>query len=133
MCGESLPPDHFYCREHAATVDDRLHEIGALLPRVTEDLERLATLLRQIAPETWDYLGEGEPDDPSWPPVPVVALRPDADAISVDVDVDPGYVSVRLSAPLADVLPSLAGALDGEEWAQLAAAAAAAEGANATH
>ena len=26
VCGESLPPDHLYCREHAAIVDDLLHE-----------------------------------------------------------------------------------------------------------
>ena len=133
VCGDSLPPDHFYCREHAATVDDRLHEIGALLPRVTQDLARLGELLRQVAPETWDYLAEQEPDDPDWPPVPAVALRPDADAITVDVDSDPGYVRVGLSAPLEELLPALAAALTDAQWARLAAAAAAAEGANATH
>ena len=133
VCGESLPPDHFYCREHAATIDDRLHEIGQLLPRVTEDVTRLATLLSQVAPETWDYLAEQEADDPEWPPVPLVALRPDADDVDVDVDSDPGYVSVRLSSPLQDLLDALGRALSAEEWRRLAAAAGDAEGTNATH
>ncbi len=133
VCGESLPPDHFYCREHAATVDDRLHEIGRLLPRVAADVTRLGELLGQVAPETWDYLAEQQTDDPAWPPVRPLALRPDADAITVDVDTDPGYVSVEMLAPLAGVLPALARALDDPEWRRLAAAAAGAEGANATH
>ena len=133
VCGESLPPDHFYCREHAATVDERLHEIGSLLPRVRADVERLAELLGQVAPETWDYLAEQEPDDPDWPPAPVVALRPDADAITVDVDSDPGYVSVHMTAPLEDLLAALARAVDGSDWARLGQSAADAQGANATH
>lgn len=133
VCGESLPPDHFYCREHAATVDDRLHEIGRVLPQVAADVAHLATLLSQVAPETWDYLAEQETDDPQWPPVPLVALRPDADDVDVDVDSDPGYVSVRLSSPLQDLLRALAEALSTEEWSRLAAAAGDAEGTNATH
>ena len=133
VCGESLPPDHFYCREHAATVDDRLHEIAALLPRLADDVARLGELLGQVAPETWDYLAEQQPDDPEWPPVPAVSLRPDADAITVDVDSDPGYVSVQLAAPLRDLLTALGHALGTEEWSRVAAALARAEGANATH
>lgn len=133
VCGESLPPDHFYCREHAATVDDRLREIGRLLPRVAADVGRLAELLGQVAPETWDYLSEQEAGDPAWPPVPALALRPDADAVAVDVDTDPGYVRVELAAPLEDLLQALAVAISGDEWMRLAAAAATAQGANATH
>jgi hypothetical protein len=133
VCGESLPPDHFYCREHAATVDDRLHEIGRLLPQVTADLGELGRLLGEIAPETWDYLAEQEPDDPTWPPDATVVLRPDADGIDVTVDDDPGYVQLRLSSPLDELLPALAQALSTRDWARLTGAAAQAEGTNATH
>ena len=77
VCGESLPPDHLYCREHAAIVDDLLHEVGERLPRVVEDLERLAWLVQAIAPETWDFLAEDHPDDPLWPPSPTTTLRAD--------------------------------------------------------
>jgi len=133
VCGESLPPDHFYCREHAAGVDDRLHQIGALLARVGTDLTDLHRLLEQIAPETWDYLAEQQPDDPQWPPVPDVRLRADAEEVTVDVDSEPGYVRVTLSAPLVQLLEALAHELGREAWLRLAQAAAAAEGANATH
>ena len=133
VCGESLPPDHFYCREHGATVDDRLHEIGGLLADVTQQATRLAELLRQVAPETWDYLAEQEDDDPQWPPVPGVLLRADADDIEVDVDSEPGFVTVRLSLPLAELLAEVARDMDGAEWQRLAAAAARAHGADATH
>lgn len=133
VCGESLPPDHFYCREHAATVDDRLHEIGALLPRVAADVERLALLMSQVAQETWDYIAEQQPDDPPWPPVPDVALRTDADEVTVDVDTEPGYVTVRLSTSLATVLAAVSEGLAGEQWRRFAAGAADAQGANATH
>ncbi|MGH3665134.1 MAG: hypothetical protein ACRDU8_03400, partial [Egibacteraceae bacterium] len=92
VCGESLPPDHFYCREHAAQVDDRLHEIGALLACVTDDLPRLAELLEQVAGETWDWLAESQPDEPDWPPVGPVSLRVHADEVDVDVDTEPGRV-----------------------------------------
>lgn len=133
VCGESLPPDHFYCREHGATVDDRLHEIGELLPRVAADTARLAALFAQIAEETWDYLAEQSDDDPQWPPVPAVELRADADDIDVDVDSEPGFVSVRLSLPLPDLLDALASDLSCEQWQRLAQTAAHAEGTNATH
>ena len=133
VCGESLPPDHFYCREHGATVDDRLHEIGALLPRLTADLETLGDLLDGIAEETWDYLAEQQADDPQWPPAPAVDIRADAEQIDVDVDSEPGYVSVRVSTDAAILLRALAAGLTDEQWQRLAAAAARAEGANATH
>jgi hypothetical protein len=133
VCGESLPPDHFYCREHAAGVDDRLHEIGALLPRLADDAERLATLLTQVAGETWDYLAEQQPDDPDWPPAPAVELRADGDDIDVDVDSEPGFVTVRLSLPLADLLAAVAADLKRTPWRDLAAVTTTATGANATH
>lgn len=133
VCGESLPPDHFYCREHAAGVDDRLHEIGALLPRVSDDLARLAALLQQVAGETWDYLAEEQADDPLWPPVPDVALRADPEEVEVDVDSEPGLVRVRLGVPLADLLAALAGGLAADDWRRFAEACREAEGANATH
>lgn len=133
VCGESLPPDHFYCREHGATVDQRLHEIGMLLPRVTADLAALAELLDGIAEETWDYLAELQDDDPQWPPAPAVDVRADADQISVDVDSEPGYVSVRLSTDAPMLLRALASGIGDEQWQRLARAAAQVEGADATH
>ena len=133
VCGESLPPDHFYCREHAAGVDERLHEIGALLPRVMQDVTRLAALLDQVAEETWDYLAEQQPDDPAWPPVPDLALSADADAVDVDVDSEPGYVRLQLRLPLAQLLSVVAAALGAADVGRVATAAAHAQGANATH
>ena len=133
VCGESLPPDHFYCREHAAGVDDRLHEIGTLLPRVAQDTARLATLLGQVAEETWDYLAEQQPDDPAWPPVPDLALSADGDAVDVDVDSEPGYVRLQLRLPLAQLLSVVAAGLAAGDLERVAAATAQARGANATH
>ena len=133
VCGESLPPDHFYCREHAADVDERLHEVGALLPRVSADLARLAELVGGIAEETWDYVAEDEDDDPVWPPVPTVALRADPEHVDVDVDSEPGLVRVGLAVPLADLLEALAHGFHGDLAERFAAACRDAEGANATH
>jgi hypothetical protein len=133
VCGESLPPDHLYCREHAAEVDDRLHEIGTLLPSVLDDLDRLADLLGGVAEPTWDYLAEEEADDPVWPPVPRIDLHADAEDVDVDVDTEPGYVRVSLTLGLARLLRALADGLDTAELRRAAAAAARAEGANATH
>lgn len=133
VCGESLPPDHFYCREHAAGVDDRLHEIGALLPEVTQGAGRLATLLGQVAEETWDYLAEQEPDDPAWPPVTQLALTADAEAIDVDVDSEPGFVRLQLRLPLAQLVATVARALAVSDVERVAAASTAAQGANASH
>ena len=133
VCGESLPPDHFYCREHGATVDERLREIGELLPRIAADLDRAGLLLEQVAQETWDYLSEQQPDDPQWPPAPAIALHADAEEIDVDVDSEPGFVSVRLSTATSTVLRAVAAALHDEHWRRVAAVAADAEGMNATH
>jgi hypothetical protein len=133
VCGESLPPDHFYCREHGAGVDDRLREIGELLPRVARDVGRLAALLDHVAQETWDYLAEKEPDDPLWPPVPELTLVADADAVTVDVDSEPGFVRLALRLPLADLLAALTTGVTGEDVERVASATAAAQGANATH
>ena len=133
VCGESLPPDHFYCREHAATVDDRLHEIGRLLPEVTQSVARLGELMSSIAQETWDYLAEQDAEDPDWPLRPEIVLRPDAEDITVDVDNDPGYVAVHMTAPLPDVLRAVAEALTPQQWRAFADAAANASGTNATH
>jgi hypothetical protein len=133
VCGESLPPDHFYCREHAAGVDDRLHEIGTIVPRLLGDLGRLTELLSAVAEETWDYLAESEPDDPVWPPVPSIHLRADADEVDVDVDSEPGYVAVRLELALVQLLTALHEGIDTPELRRAAAACAVAEGANSTH
>lgn len=133
VCGESLPPDHLYCREHAAVVDDLLHEIGELLPRLAADLRRTAELLSQIHPDTWDYLAEQQPGDPVWPPRPRLVTTTDGDDLDVDVDSDPGKVTVTLTSGLATLLADLAMALSAESIDQLAAATSHAEGAGATH
>ena len=133
VCGESLPPDHLYCREHAADVDARLHQVGELLPRITADLSGLAQLLRGVHEETWEYLAQNQPDDPDWPPSPHVQVTADAEEVDIDVDTEPGMVRVALQVPAATVLQAVARALTGPEFDRLAAAAAAAEGLNATH
>ena len=133
VCGESLPPDHFYCREHAAEVDDRLHAIGALLDRVAQDVGRLAALLEEVAVQTWDWLAEAEEDEPDWPPVPRLALRTDSEEVSVDVDREPGMVAVDLRVALPQVLAALARSLGSEDLGRFALRCAAAEGANTTH
>ncbi len=131
VCGESLPPDHFYCREHAAGVDDRLHELGERLGRWLDDLGALSTLASQVAPETWDYLAEHEADDPDWPPAPAIDVRADPEEVTVDVDREPGFVQVRLAVPVEELLAALATGTG--ELRQLATACANAKGANATH
>ena len=133
VCGESLPPDHLYCREHAAIVDDLLHEVGERLPRVVEDLERLAWLVQAIAPETWDFLAEDHPDDPLWPPSPTTTLRADGGEVDVDVDSEPGMVTVSVRLGLAETLKAVGAALATADVAAMAAAAADAEDAGATH
>lgn len=133
VCSESLPPDHLYCREHAAEVDDRLREIGALLPRVLDDLARLGELVGAIAEPTWDYVAEDEDDDPVWPPVPHLEALADAEEVDVEVDADPGYVRLVLRLGLGPLLTAVSGALDTPELRRLAEACARAEGANATH
>lgn len=133
VCGESLPPDHFYCREHAATIDERLHRIGELLARVSADLPELATLLDQIAGETYEWLAEAHDPNAEWPPVPSVALRVAPEDVDVDVDTEPGYVRVEVRPPLAALLASVASALNTGEAAAFAQAVTTAEGGNATH
>lgn len=100
VCGAALPPDHVYCREHAAEVDDRLHRIGALLDRVLDDLPQLARLVDEVAPETWDWLSEAAEEDEEWPPPLALRLLLHADQFDVDVDSEPGRVRVRLEADL---------------------------------
>ena len=133
VCGESLPPDHLYCREHGATVDERLHEIGALLSRVSAGLPRLAELLGQIAGETYDWLAEPHDPDAEWPPVPALSLRVAPEDVDVDLDSEPGYVRVVVRPALPALLAALASALDTAETQAFAQAAARAEGGNATH
>ena len=132
VCGESLPPDHFYCREHAAGVDDRLHEIGDLFDRVAPDLVRLAELLSQVAGETWDYLAEQEADE-AWPPPALLRLGLHADDVNVDVDAQPGRVRLDLAVPLDHLLAAVVAGLDAAGVGRLAAACRQAHGLNATH
>ena len=136
VCGESLPPDHFYCREHAAEVDDRLHDIGALLERVGADLPALAALLDDIAPETWDWLAEQcETDDEEllWPPTPRLDLRVHADEVDVDVDSEPGRVRITVQTGLQPLLEALAASFAAADLGRVATASRRAEGADATH
>ena len=132
VCGESLPPDHFYCREHAVDVDDRLHHLADALPALRDDLGRLRALVTGIAEETWDYVAEHDPRDPEWPPDAKVSLRVDPAQIDVDVDSEPGYVRVALRLPLEQLLTAAAeglGALDDA----FVDACRRTEGANTTH
>ena len=133
VCGESLPPDHLYCRDHAAQVDDMLHEIGERLPRLIDDLRRTSALLSQVHPETWDYLAERTDPDALWPPRPTVVSTTDGEDVDVDVDSEPGKVTVSVSLDLAAALADLAAALAHTDTDRLAAAARTAEGAGATH
>lgn len=133
VCGESLPPDHFYCREHAAEVDRRLHEIGLLLARVTTDLGQLATLLDGVAEPTWDYVAEQVPGDPHWPVVPQVRLRADADEVEVSVDPEPGYIRSVIAVGLPQLLAALHEGLDTVDMHRFAETCARVEGAGATH
>lgn len=133
VCGESLPPDHLYCREHAADVDERLHEIGALLARASDDTPRLAELSGQIAQETYDWLAEAQPGDPAWPPVLTLELRLDSEDVAVEVDPEPGVVRITLRPSLPAMLAAVSAALRSGDVTRFAAACADAEGANATH
>jgi hypothetical protein len=134
VCGESLPPDHLYCREHAAVVDDLLHELGERLPRLVEDLARCAALLGMVHPETWDWLAEAAGrDEEVWPPRTTVVVAADGEDVDVDVDTEPGRVTASLTLDLGTALSALATALGGAGVERLAAAAAGAEGAGATH
>ncbi len=132
VCGESLPPDHFYCREHAADVDDRLHRIAEVLPALRSELDDAHALLTGIAEETWDYVAENDPRDPEWPPTAGLTLRLDPAQVDVDVDSEPGYVRVALQLPLADLLDAALRGLAAADEPFLGACRDAG-GANATH
>ena len=112
-------------------MDDRLHELGMTLIRWRDDLNRIVALLGQVAPETWDYLAEGEPNDPLWPPAPTVELRADPQEVTVDLDSEPGLVRVRLGVGLLPLLTALAEATG--DLRGMAAACEKATGADATH
>lgn len=134
VCGESLPPDHFYCREHGATVDERLHEIGRLLPQVAADVRQLGRLIEGIAQETWDYLAEQLDDDPQWPPRPAVLMPADAEDVNVEVHESvPGAVRLELTVPADMILQAVAAALAHDDWQRVAQVTATAEGADGTH
>lgn len=133
VCGESLPPDHFYCREHAVDVDERLHEIAEGLPATADGVAHLAELVRGIAEETWDYVAEADPHDPVWPPGTRVTLRVDPEQIDVDVDSEPGYVRVDLRLGLTDFLAVARAGLDSAREDAFLRACAEAKGANVTH
>ena len=134
VCGASLPPDHFYCREHAADVDDRLHAIAARLPDLRAAAAGLRGLFDGIAEETWDYLAESVVDEPEWPPEVALRLRVDNDQVDVDVDDEPGYVRIDLRLPLAQLLAFVTDGLSQASSAgTFVKACADAAGANATH
>jgi hypothetical protein len=65
--------------------------------------------------------------------VPCVEVLADADALDVDVDAEPGMVRLTLEVGLVPLVRAVRAALDTDELRRAAAAAAAAEGANATH
>jgi hypothetical protein len=133
VCGTSLPPDHVYCREHAVGVDDRLHQIGALLGRLLDDLPELTRLLDQVAPETWDWLSDTMGSDEDWPPPLGVQMRLHADQVDVDVDSEPGRVKVDLDAELLTWCDALRAALESKDLRAVADACARAQGAGAAY
>lgn len=133
VCGTALPPDHAYCREHAAEVDDRLHEVGVLLDRALDDLPRLSRLLSEIAPETWDWLSDEVDDDRDWPPPLALALQVHADEFGVDVDSEPGRVRIDLQTSLRSWCSATASALDVAGLKTVAQACTQARGADAAY
>lgn len=133
VCGAALPPDHVYCREHAAQVDDRLHRIGALLDRVLDDLPQLERLLAEVAPETWDWLADGAAVDADWPPALPLRLLLHADAFDVDVDSEPGQVRVRLETDLRTWSQVTGAAMDEVGLRRVAQACGKAAGADAAY
>lgn len=133
VCGAALPPDHVYCREHAAEVDDRLHRIGATLDRVLDDLPELARLVGEIAPETWEWLSDEAADPDEWPPPLDLRLHLHADQIDVDVDSEPGRVRVDLTTELIDWARAAADAMDRTKLRRVAQACADASGADAAY
>lgn len=133
VCGAALPPDHAYCREHAAQVDDRLHEVGALLRRLTTDVTELARLVGQVAPETWEYLSDTMGSDAQWPPVLPLTLGLHPDQVDVEVDGAPGRVRVVLEPELETWLRATSAAFATIDLGAIAEACAQAEGAGAAY
>jgi hypothetical protein len=133
VCGAALPPDHVYCREHAGEVDDRLHEIGALLHRLADDVPALTRLLGQVAPETWEWLSDSMDVDEQWPPPLPVRLRLHADQVEVDVASEPGQVLVDLEVDLRTWCDALREAMNATDLRTLAQACAQATGAGAAY
>ena len=133
VCGESLPPDHFYCREHAVDVDGRLHDIAGRLPDLRARTGELHDLVDGIAEETWDYVAESDPADPVWPPTATVDLRVDSAQIDVDVDSEPGYVRVRLQLSMTELLAAARDGLATVDDERFVRACASAHGAGVTH
>lgn len=133
VCGEALPPDHAYCREHASQVDDRLHQIGELLDRLLDDLPALTQLLAQIAPDTWDWLSDDAGSDEQWPPVLDVRVRLHADQVDVDIDSEPGRVKVDLDGDLLTWCDALRTALERADLRTVAQTCARADGAGAAY
>ncbi len=133
VCGAALPPDHVYCRAHAAEVDDRLHRIGELLGRVLVDLPQLARLLDEIAPETWEWLSDEVGDTAEWlPPLPL-QLQVHADQLDVDVDSEPGRVRLDIEADLPAWCRTTVAAMDDAELRRVARACVEATGADAAY
>jgi hypothetical protein len=133
VCGAALPPDHVYCREHADQVDDRLHEIGALLHRLADDLPALTRLLDQVAPETWEWLSDSMGMEEQWPPPLPVQMRLHADQVEVDVASEPGQVRVDLDADLLTWCDALRAAMEAADLRVVAQACAQAHGAGAAY
>ncbi len=133
VCGAALPPDHVYCREHAAEVDERLHRVGATLGRVLDDLPELARLVGEIAPETWEWLSDEQGVAEEWPPALDVRLSLHADQVDVDVDSEPGQVRVDLATELRDLVQAATDAMERAELRRVARACAEASGADAAY
>jgi hypothetical protein len=133
VCGASLPPDHVYCREHAAQVDDRLHRIGALLDRVLDDLPELAQLLDEVAPDTWDWLADEVGDIDDWLPPLALRMHVHADQLDVDVDSEPGRVRLDVEADLLTWCATGAAAMDAARLRRVAQACTKATGADAAY
>lgn len=132
VCGEALPPDHVYCREHGAQVDARLHDAAASLQRAAVDLGRGADLLAHVAEETFAWLADGAGIDADWPPRGALTLTVPADDVDVDVDAEPGRVRVRLEIELATLLRAVADRLEAPDVERFVRACADAQGADTT-
>jgi hypothetical protein len=133
VCGAALPPDHVYCREHAAEVDDRLHRVGELLGRVLDDLPQLAQLLDEIAPETWEWLSDDAGATAGWLPPLALRLQVHADQLDVDVDSEPGRVRLDVEADLSAWCRTTVAAMDAASLRRVARACTEAMGADAAY